>query len=794
MLRTFSMRAAATRGSPRRGFTRIELLIVIAIIAVLIALLLPAVQAAREAARRMQCSSNLKQLGVAVHNYHDVFRMYPLGAVISPQQPNFYASGQMMLWGFIEQGNLADPVVTGGAGYNYKLPWCGQGTAADAVSVNAKASRLWRCPSDTGPIDLFPFLSSQGGIPTNYDFCHGVNDATACFQEAGNTLGFGGAFAIPDSERGAFGVNIRSSIPRVPKTLPRPFSTLWASTPTHGSTTRWAGPYLWSKTRKSSTSSSLNANSANVANSWQAEYDHRCGDGLAVGSVKWRSRGGGAMRVLSGTLAAFGVLLGLLTATAGERGAVSSAPDQREAFVRRVLAITETVLDRHIYPPTRQEMFLYGFNAAIVASNREPFPALSRRVSDMKSSDELRALINEVWPRSTETQDSARRWQTAFIEGLLQAVPRQPRLVSAKEARAQTQLQANRYVGVGIAVSEDAQRHLPVIVQVTADGSAEMQGVRQGDLIEEIDHVKVMPDSPLTRIFEQTRGAAGTQVTLLLGRSDSDISRQVTLTRLPVAIETVHSLPVKPTVEAGPSLPVGHLKIDAIRASTARELRSWENKLQQSGIRAVILDLRGAGRGEVDADHAAVLAAESLLDGAPIGRLRTRQGVREFKAGRDCLFRGWPLAVLVDKNTSGPAEWFAAALQDSDPPTSPFGHRPLIVGQTSGGDNSVKSLIPIPGREEFLILQTGQWERPRPRLGAGDPLERQVVPDLLVQTGPAESIPAKQLAAAPHNSGTSLADLAQHGSQIPILTDEDPFDVAYSVLSERWQRDHRLAK
>jgi hypothetical protein len=106
----------------------------------------------------------------------------------------------------------------------------------------------------------------------------------------------------------------------------------------------------------------------------------------------------------------------------------------------------------------------------------------------------------------------------------------------------------------------------------------------------------------------------------------------------------------------------------------------------------------------------------------------------------------------------------------------------------------VKSLIPVPGRDEFLILQTGFWERPRPRLPAGDPLERHVVPDLLVQTVPAENIPAKELAAAPNNSGTSLADLAQRGGPTPLLTDEDPFYVAYGVLNERWQRDHRLAK
>ena len=93
----------------RSGFTLVELLVVIAIIGILIALLLPAVQAAREAARRSQCTNNLKQIGIALHNYHDSFKTFPLGSFnLREVWPSSGTNWRALILPFMEHGTVHD--------------------------------------------------------------------------------------------------------------------------------------------------------------------------------------------------------------------------------------------------------------------------------------------------------------------------------------------------------------------------------------------------------------------------------------------------------------------------------------------------------------------------------------------------------------------------------------------------------------------------------------------------------------------------------------------------------------
>ncbi len=151
------------RSPTRSGFTLIELLVVLAIIGVLVALLLPAVQAARESARRLGCINNLKQLGLGLHGYHDVYGTFPAGGWIAlPTQPatarmNSGWSASVLPW--VEQKPLYSSL-------NLCLPY----NSAQNSTASMTVLKVYLCPSEprssdwnTAPGDVFPSADADYG-------------------------------------------------------------------------------------------------------------------------------------------------------------------------------------------------------------------------------------------------------------------------------------------------------------------------------------------------------------------------------------------------------------------------------------------------------------------------------------------------------------------------------------------------------------------------------------------------------------------------------------------------------
>lgn len=174
----------------RFGFTLVELLVVIAIIGVLVGLLLPAVQAAREAARRMQCSNNLKQMGLAMHNYHDTYKRFPAGGNwktpwgVVAGRGNRPARGNGWAWTsailpFVEQSSIYNQL-----NFNNRIP-----EQPNRLLMSARLS-IAKCPSATqaehiqigNATSAFGFVD-PGMTTTNYVGCAGSFVQSAYYDQ-----------------------------------------------------------------------------------------------------------------------------------------------------------------------------------------------------------------------------------------------------------------------------------------------------------------------------------------------------------------------------------------------------------------------------------------------------------------------------------------------------------------------------------------------------------------------------------------------------------------------------------
>lgn len=187
------MRVLTYRAPPRRGFTLIELLVVMAIIGILVALLLPAVQSAREAARRSQCKSNLKQVGLATHMFHDTFNHLPPAAYgtkgvnegTSSTDPNIFINYTpfLAILPYLEQSNISQK-------YQKNLaPTDTSDPDGDGITNNSLTSAplpVFSCPSMPVPaLPPRPAWSSYGFSRGNYSHVSGSGNSSVWTPDTG---------------------------------------------------------------------------------------------------------------------------------------------------------------------------------------------------------------------------------------------------------------------------------------------------------------------------------------------------------------------------------------------------------------------------------------------------------------------------------------------------------------------------------------------------------------------------------------------------------------------------------
>jgi carboxyl-terminal processing protease len=395
----------------------------------------------------------------------------------------------------------------------------------------------------------------------------------------------------------------------------------------------------------------------------------------------------------------------LLTAGVAVRSVTAEpapAKPAEPAFAPTLWAVSQVVVDNQIAPASRQQVLLEGVRKMLAKAGKEEPIDLARKMSDVTTREQFEILVKglgELRP----TQDVL----TEVLESALATLPGRPHYYSPEAAKISGTVENNNYVGIGIQIRMYPDESLAGVIIPFPGGPFRRAGGKTNDVFVEVDGKK-MAGLPLVDVVKALRGEEGSSMTTLVRQPGSTETRLLKMVRevIPFQSATGYRRVSEDAFDyhVDPGLQVAYVRLTHVTSSTYHELRRLDRQLRAEGYRAMVLDLRETRPGTMV--HAAQVA-DALLDGGEMWKVRDAHGrVKEYKADRDCLFRDWPVAVLVNAGTVETAALIAGALQDRG--------RAVLVGSTAHTGGTVRSLELLPDGLGGVNLPTGIVERLKP--------------------------------------------------------------------------------
>ena len=354
-----------------------------------------------------------------------------------------------------------------------------------------------------------------------------------------------------------------------------------------------------------------------------------------------------------------------------------------ETFV----AIRGAIREHQYRPPTDQEFALSMARSLFVLGGKDEPVDLAANASRLMDDVQTRQFLDNAWTDLTlNLKDNSDLIERAIIESMLAQTSSAAQFVTAKENRVQKQLAENQYVGIGIQVMYQAP--FTKIAMPFPRGTAWEAGIVKNDLILEVDG-KSMKDVPLAEVIDTLRGPEGSKVKVKVRNEDSEKERVYTIPRKVIPIDTVVGAKMEPggtwDYRFDDSGMIAYLRFNSIIGSTAAELKTVSNVLQQKGFKAVVLDFRSIKEVEI---HHARLLADMLLEEGTIGSFKTRQMTQQLNTRADHVLNDFPIAALIPERVPGPLFLLLERLQATG--------RASLIGPACQSDLMCRKRVDLP--------------------------------------------------------------------------------------------------